>query len=238
MLEDRLVAVLGARAADQDQGRERSGSLGLGQCPGQRHPPGLVRVADLDHLVRKRSLGRLRPAQLGGLVGLLQGQRQADCPPGSRFRPPRSPRRSACPHTYPASPSSRRTESVLSRVIVSTFSPSGSLVGAVHLGCQLALGRLADVHDDAQAQARPDAQFSFPDLLRSRRIAAWAFVSWPSFADRPPAGAGQRNRPASSYHRHRTVASRRQFIIVLRWSLVGPRTQSTPLSRPEGRWYR
>ena len=43
VLEDRLVAILGTRAADQDQGRERPWPLGLGQRPGQGYSPGLVR---------------------------------------------------------------------------------------------------------------------------------------------------------------------------------------------------
>ena len=60
VLEERLVAVLGTRAADQDHGRERAGALGLGQRPGQGHAARLVRIGDLDHLVGKRRLRRLR----------------------------------------------------------------------------------------------------------------------------------------------------------------------------------
>ena len=60
----------------------------------------------------KKWLGRLRPAQLGGLIGLLQGQRKAVArlgPRAGRLGP--SLRRSACPRTCPAVPSFRRTGS-------------------------------------------------------------------------------------------------------------------------------
>ena len=101
VLEDRLVAVLGARAADQDHGRKRAGSFGLGQRSGQRHASGLVGVADIHHLVGERSFGRLRPAQLGGLVRLLHVQGKASsrlgpCADGLGTR-----LHSACPRTCP-----------------------------------------------------------------------------------------------------------------------------------------
>ena len=196
VLEDRLVAVLRARAADQYQSRERPRSLGLGQCPGQGHSPGLVLVADLDHLVRKRSLGRLRPAQLGGLIGLLQGQRKAVARLG-----PRAGRLGPFGVQLALVPAQqclhfegqgRRVEG--DRIDLQSL---GALVGAVHLGCQLALGRLADVHDNAQAQARTDAQLSFPGLLWSGRISV-GLRNGLCFRIVRSAGSSQRN---ADHHR-------------------------------------
>ena len=46
--------------------------------------------------------------------------------------------------------------------------PLGPLVGAVHLRHQLAVGGLAQVDHDPQAQAGADAQLPFPDLLGAR----------------------------------------------------------------------
>ena len=157
------------RAADQDQRGKRSLPLGFGQCPGQGHSPGLVLVADLNHLVRKRSFGRLRPAHLGDLVGLLQGQRKAVTRLG-----PCANGLGACLVQLPLILRQRRLHLEGQHRLVEgdRIDPHtlATLVEAVQCGHELTLGRLANVYHEPQAQTRSKTQLSFPGLLRPRNL--------------------------------------------------------------------
>ena len=64
MLKDRLIAVLGTRAADQDHSRKRTAALRYRQRSRQRNPRRLVAILQLFGLVWKRRFGGLRPADL------------------------------------------------------------------------------------------------------------------------------------------------------------------------------